>query len=56
LPGDLYFARGFGGQLVAVVPSHDAVIVMLNSFYGEESAPIVDLVADVLAVVGGPVK
>lgn len=51
LPEDLYFARGFGGQLVAVVPSHDAVIVMLNASYGDESEPIIDLVADVLAAV-----
>jgi len=49
LPEDLYFARGFGGQLVAIVPSHDAVIVMLNATYSDESQPIVDLMAEILA-------
>ncbi len=51
LPEDLYFARGFGGQLVAVVPSHDAVIVMMNASYGDESQPIIDLMVDVLSAI-----
>jgi CubicO group peptidase (beta-lactamase class C family) len=51
LPEDLYFARGFGGQLVAVVPSHDTVIVMMNASYGDESQPIIDLMVDVLGAI-----
>ncbi len=51
LPEDVFFARGFGGQLIVIAPSQDAVIVMLNSFYGEESGPIVDLIADVFGAI-----
>ncbi|MDZ4867514.1 MAG: serine hydrolase [Alphaproteobacteria bacterium] len=51
LPEGLYFARGFGGQLVAVVPSHDAVIVMMNASYGDDSQPIIDLMVDVLSTI-----
>lgn len=49
LPCDMYFARGFGGQLIAIAPSHDAVIVMLNAAYTDDVQPIVDLMADVIA-------
>lgn len=45
---DVYFARGFGGQLIVVSPSKDAVIVMSNGAYGNENEVIVDLLADVL--------
>jgi CubicO group peptidase (beta-lactamase class C family) len=45
---DVYFARGFGGQLIVVAPSKDAVIVMSNGAYGNENEEIVDLLADVL--------
>lgn len=48
LPEDMCFARGFGGQLVAIVPSHDTVIVMLNGAYTDETAPIIDLVREML--------
>lgn len=48
LPDDIYFARGFGGQLIAVAPSHDAVIVMLSAAYTDDPAPIVDLFAGIL--------
>lgn len=48
LPEDLFLARGFGGQIIAVVPSRDAVVVMLNANYGDEVEPIIDLVAKVL--------
>lgn len=51
LPPDLFFARGFGGQLIIVLPSHDAVIVMLNASYGDDTSPIIDLVADILAAI-----
>lgn len=51
LPEDIYFARGFGGQLIAIAPSHDAVIVMLSAAYSEDNQPIVDLFADLLSVI-----
>lgn len=49
LPCDMYFARGFGGQLIAIAPSQDAVIVMLNAAYTDEVQPIIDLIADIVA-------
>lgn len=49
LPEDMCFARGFGGQLIAVAPSQDAVIVMLNGAYTDETAPIIHLMSDILA-------
>lgn len=48
LPCDMYFARGFGGQLIAIAPSQDAVVVMLNAAYTDEAQPIVDLMADIV--------
>jgi CubicO group peptidase (beta-lactamase class C family) len=48
LPCDIYFARGFGGQLIAIAPSQDAVIVMLNAAYTDDIAPIIDLMANIL--------
>lgn len=54
LPNDLFFARGFGGQIIIVLPSHDAVIVMLNASYGEDAAPILDLIVDILAAIKPP--
>lgn len=53
LPEDLCFARGFGGQLIAIAPSQDAVIVMLNGAYTDETAPIIHLIGDLLAAAGG---
>ena len=44
----LFLARGFGGQIIAVIPSRDAVVVMLNANYGDEVEPVIDLVAKVL--------
>lgn len=52
LPEDIYFARGFGGQVIAIAPSYDAVIVMLSAAYTDDSRPIVDLFADVLNTIG----
>ena len=48
LPDDLFMARGFGGQLIVIVPSRDAIIVMLSADYSDDNDPIVALVADVL--------
>jgi CubicO group peptidase (beta-lactamase class C family) len=48
LPVDTFYARGFGGQLIAIVPSRDAVIVMMNAAYTDDASPIVALLADVL--------
>jgi CubicO group peptidase (beta-lactamase class C family) len=48
---DVYFARGFGGQLIVVAPSKDAVIVMSNGAYGDENDVIVDLLADILKAI-----
>ena len=48
LPTDMFMARGFGGQFIAVVPSRDAIIVMLNVAYTGDTKPIIALVADVL--------
>jgi CubicO group peptidase (beta-lactamase class C family) len=49
LPEDLFFARGFGGQLIAIVPSRDAVIVMCNAVYADDAKPIIQLMRDILA-------
>ncbi|MEQ1753023.1 MAG: serine hydrolase [Micropepsaceae bacterium] len=46
LPEDMFMARGFGGQFIAIIPSRDAVIVMLNAAYGDDVQPIIDLIAD----------
>lgn len=48
LPSDVFFARGFGGQLITIIPSRDAVIVTLNAAYTEDAAPIVKLLSDTL--------
>jgi CubicO group peptidase (beta-lactamase class C family) len=48
IPTDAFFARGFGGQLITIVPSRDAVIVTLNAAYTEDTSPIVKLLADTL--------
>jgi len=48
LPEDLFLARGFGGQIIAIVPSRDAVVVMLNANYADDPSPIIDLVASLL--------
>lgn len=49
IPEDTFLARGFGGQLITIVPSRDAVVVMLNAAYTNDNKPIVDLVANVLS-------
>ena len=54
LPTDMFMARGFGGQFIAIVPSRDAIIVMLNADYSSDNKAIVALVADVLAALPQP--
>ena len=48
VPSDTFFARGFGGQLIAIVPSRDTVIVMLNVAYTEDVSSIPKLLGDIL--------
>jgi CubicO group peptidase (beta-lactamase class C family) len=48
VPVDAFFARGFGGQLILIVPSRDVVIVMLNAAYSDDASAIVKLLADIL--------
>lgn len=48
VPTDTFFARGFGGQLIAIIPSRDAVVVMSNAAYTEDTAPIPRLLGDIL--------
>jgi hypothetical protein len=35
LPGDIFFAKGYQGQTIAVIPSHKLVIVRLGMTYDE---------------------
>ncbi|MBP6012437.1 MAG: serine hydrolase [Alphaproteobacteria bacterium] len=49
IPEDTFLARGFGGQLITIVPSRDAIVVMLNAAYTDDNKPIVNLVANVLS-------
>jgi CubicO group peptidase (beta-lactamase class C family) len=48
LPADTFFARGFGGQLITIIPSRDAVIVMSNLAYVTDAEPIAKLLGDAL--------
>jgi CubicO group peptidase (beta-lactamase class C family) len=48
IPTDTFFARGFGGQLITVIPSRDAVIVMLNAAYTDDIRPIPEYLGTVL--------
>lgn len=54
LPTDTFFARGFGGQLITIIPSRDAVIVMLNAAYTEDVSPIPLLLADIVKALPAP--
>ncbi|WP_420559963.1 serine hydrolase domain-containing protein [Tepidicaulis sp.] len=46
LPADVFMARGFGGQLVAIFPTQDMVLVMLGVVYEDDAEPLVNLIAD----------
>jgi len=48
VPTDTFFARGFGGRLITIIPSRDAVIVMSNLACVEDTEAIAKLVGDVL--------
>ena len=39
LPEDTFYARGFGGQLIGIIPSRDVVIVMMNAAYTDDAQP-----------------
>lgn len=54
LPTDTFCARGFGGKLIAIVPSRDVVVVMLNADYSDDVSPIIALLADVFAALPQP--
>jgi hypothetical protein len=54
IPTDTFFARGFGGQLITIIPSRDAVIVMLNAAYTEDVSPIPLLLADIVKALPAP--
>lgn len=48
IPADTFMARGFGGQLIAIIPSRDIVLVMSNAAYTDDAQPIVTLVANLV--------
>jgi CubicO group peptidase (beta-lactamase class C family) len=48
IPTDAFFARGFGGQLITIIPSRDVVVVMSNVSYVDDTAPIPKLLGDIL--------
>jgi len=54
LPTDLFMARGFGGQALAMIPSKDMVIVMLGVVYEKDMAPLFDLLADMIETAQSP--
>lgn len=54
LPDDLFLARGFGGQIIAIIPSQDVVLVMLNVNYSDDATAIIDLVARLLNALPRP--
>ncbi len=54
VPADTFFARGFGGQLIAIIPSRDTVIVMSNLAYGHSAEPIAKLLGDILSALPAP--
>ena len=48
VPTDTFFARGFGGQLITIIPSRDTVVVMSNLAYVEDTEAIAKLLGDIL--------
>lgn len=49
LPGDAYYMLGFDGQLVAVIPSRDLVVVRLGLTRPQEAFDPVDLLSRILS-------
>ena len=47
IPTDAFMARGFGGQVVLIVPSRDLIVVHLGLNYGNP-APLVDALAAIV--------
>lgn len=54
IPTDTFFARGFGGQLITIIPSRDAVIVTLNAADTRDASPIIKLLAATLNALPAP--
>jgi CubicO group peptidase (beta-lactamase class C family) len=53
IPADAYFAMGNDGQLVAVIPSRELVLVRLGLRRASEGRDYETLLADLLAAIGG---
>jgi CubicO group peptidase (beta-lactamase class C family) len=54
LPQDLYWASGFQGQYVAVLPSHDLVVVRLGAAATDGGWPLGPFLRSVLAAMRSP--
>ena len=54
IPVDMFMARGFGAQLVMILPSRDMVVVLLGVNYTADPEPLVALVADIIEAAGNP--
>ncbi len=48
LPSDAYACRGYAGQFVIVIPSHDLVVVRLGHSRGSDLPDLVEFIAGVL--------
>ena len=53
IPADAYFAMGHDGQLVAIIPSRQLVLVRLGLSRSSEARDYESLLADILAAIGG---
>lgn len=51
VPKDAFWAAGFEGQFVVVVPSRDTIVVRLGQTFGEPRYDIESLIVDVLAAI-----
>jgi CubicO group peptidase (beta-lactamase class C family) len=51
LPADLFFASGYEGQFVVVIPSHDLVVVRLGQSEPERTFDLEEFLAAVIAAV-----